>query len=187
LVFFAGVALTGIGSLWYHVRPDNSRLLWDLLPMACCFMAILSTVIMERISASAGLSLFVPLLGLGVASVLYWLYTEGRGAGDYRFYLFVQFVPPVLAAILVALFPARYTGAGYLAAAFFSFVLAKVFEHFDAQIYRFAGVSGHSLKHITAAAACFWILPMVQRRHPSGTLNAEDARLRSVEYEKQSA
>jgi hypothetical protein len=31
IVFFAGVALTGAGSFWYHLAPGDSRLPWDLL------------------------------------------------------------------------------------------------------------------------------------------------------------
>jgi hypothetical protein len=47
-------------------------------------------------------------------------------------------------------------------------VAAKLFETFDDSIYRHLGraVSGHSLKHVTAAVACFWILAMLQHRRP---------------------
>jgi len=31
-VFFAGVALTGAGSLFYHLAPGNFRLAWDFCP-----------------------------------------------------------------------------------------------------------------------------------------------------------
>jgi len=166
-VFFAGVALTGVGSFWYHIAPGDNRLPWDLLPMTCSFMSILAAIIMERISVKAGLRVLLPLLVLGIASVAYWYLTERQGHGDYRFYLFVQFFPPLLIALIIALFPPRYTGINYLVAAFIFFVLAKLFELFDKQIYLFTHmVSGHSLKHITAGAACYWILRMLQKRHP---------------------
>ena len=32
--FFSGVALTAIGSGYYHLEPDNARLFWDRLPIA---------------------------------------------------------------------------------------------------------------------------------------------------------
>src|ERR1700678_47274 len=86
LVFFAGVAFTGAGSFWYHLAPSDSRLPWDLLPMTCSFVSIVVGQVMERINVRAGLSIFLPLLLLGMASVVYWYCT-----GDYRFYLFVQF------------------------------------------------------------------------------------------------
>jgi hypothetical protein len=166
LVFFAGVALTGLGSFWYHLSPDNARLPWDLLPMTCSFMSMLAAVIMERISVKAGLRMLLPMLGLGIASVAYWYVTERQGHGDYRFYLFVQFFPPILIATVIALFPPRYSGTRYLVAAFIFFVLAKLFELFDKQIYSLTRtVSGHSLKHATAGVACYWILRMLQKRH----------------------
>src|ERR1017187_3931484 len=64
-VFFAGVALTGLGSSWYHLAPNNNRLSWDLLPMSCCFMSMVAALIMERISLSVGFRLLIPLLALG--------------------------------------------------------------------------------------------------------------------------
>ncbi|MCP4589221.1 MAG: ceramidase, partial [bacterium] len=36
-VFFGGVLLTGIGSGWYHLAPDNPTLVWDRLPMTLAF------------------------------------------------------------------------------------------------------------------------------------------------------
>ena len=166
-IFFTGVTLTGFGSFWYHLDPNDERLPWDLLPMTCCFTAMIGAVFMERISVSAGRTLLLPLLVLGIASVAYWYATEAHGHGDYRFYLFVQFYSPALIAVIIALFPSRYTHTNYLVGAFFLFVLAKLFELFDSQIYSATQViSGHTLKHITAGVACYWILLMLQRRRP---------------------
>src|SRR5262245_11663658 len=33
-VFFVAVALTSVGSAYYHLEPTNARLVWDRLPMA---------------------------------------------------------------------------------------------------------------------------------------------------------
>jgi hypothetical protein len=41
LVLFAGVLLTAFGSSWYHLAPDNDRLVWDGLPMTVAFMGFL--------------------------------------------------------------------------------------------------------------------------------------------------
>src|ERR1019366_986135 len=167
LVFFSGGAPPGLGSSWYHLAPGNGRLLWDLLPMSCSFMSMVAALIMERISLRVGFRMFIPLLAFGIGSVIYWYLTETQGRGDYRFYLFVQFFPPILLAMIIALFPPRYTATNYLAVAFILFVVAKLFEPFDKQIYSFTGlVSGHSLKHLTAGLSCYWILRMLQCRRP---------------------
>jgi hypothetical protein len=185
-VFFAGVALTGAGSFWYHMAPDDNRLPWDLMPMTCSFMSILASIIMERISVKAGLRVLLPLLVFGVASVAYWYLTERQGHGDYRFYLFVQFFPPLLIALIIALFPARYTGTRYLVVAFIFFVLAKLFELFDKQIYSFTRmISGHSLKHITAGVACYWILRMLQKRRALPGLGEDGTNQSLLDYQRQ--
>jgi hypothetical protein len=171
VVFFAGVTLTGLGSFWYHLAPGNSRLAYDLVPMTLSFISMLATVIIERISLKWGFFIYVPSLVLGVASVGHWYLTEVQGRGDYRFYLFVQFFPPILLALIITLFSPRYTGAGYLVGAFLVFVAAKLMETFDQRIYSTAHIlSGHSLKHMTAAFACYLILKMLQTRRPAENL-----------------
>lgn len=167
-VFFAGVLLTGFGSFWYHMAPSDTRLLWDLLPMTCSFTSMVVATYMERVNLRAGYLALMPALLLGASSVGYWMVTNALGHGEYKFYLFVQFFSPVLLALIIGFFPPRYSGFRYLATAFALYVAAKLFEVFDSGIYGRLGhaVSGHSLKHVTAAVACFWILMMLRERHP---------------------
>ncbi|PYU18912.1 MAG: hypothetical protein DMG30_26090 [Acidobacteria bacterium] len=108
-VFFLGVALTSIGSAYYHWAPDNGRLVWDRLPMSIAFMSLLAAIITERITVNAGLRSLLPLMALGIASVLYWHLTELKGQGDLRLYGLVQFYPVMAIPLLLTLFPARYT------------------------------------------------------------------------------
>src|SRR5579863_993309 len=165
LVFFAGAALTGLGSGYYHLAPGNARLVWDLLPMTFSFVAIVDATIVERISTKAGARLLLPLMALGAASVAYWYAGELQTHGDLRFYLFVQFCPVVIIAVIIGLFPTRYSRTEDLILAFLFYVLAKLFELLDRPIYSLGGiVSGHTLKHITAALACYCILRMLRLR-----------------------
>jgi hypothetical protein len=165
LVFFAGAALTGLGSGYYHLAPGNARLVWDLLPMTFSFVAIVDATIVERISTRAGARLLLPLMALGAASVAYWYVGELQAQGDLRFYLFVQFCPAVVIAVIIGLFPARYSRTQDLMLAFLFYVLAKLFELLDGPIYSLGRiVSGHTLKHITAALACYCILRMLRLR-----------------------
>ena len=183
IVFFVGVALTGLGSFWYHLEPGNARLPWDLLPMTFSFMSIVAATVIERIDSTVGTWIYGPLLTFGAFSVLYWYATESQGRGDYRFYLFVQFFSPVLLAMIVWLFPPRYSGTGYLVFAFVLFVLAKAMETLDGEIYRATGcISGHALKHMTAGVACYWVLLMLQRRRLFADLLKERAALRHPTY-----
>jgi hypothetical protein len=74
--FFLGVFLTGIGSSYYHWRPDDIGLFWDRLPMALAFMAALAYVIEERIDERVGQMLLWPLILLGIVSLLVWIRTD---------------------------------------------------------------------------------------------------------------
>lgn len=165
-LFFAGVALTSAGSAYYHWRPDNATLFWDRVPMTIAFMALLASVIGERISPRAGAWSLGPLLVAGAASVLYWHLGEQRGGGDLRPYGLVQFGSIVLILVIMRLFPARYTRTADLGGAAAWYVVAKVFEYYDRGFLRLTGVSGHTWKHLASAAAAYWVLRMLERRRP---------------------
>ncbi|HET7874498.1 MAG TPA: alkaline phytoceramidase [Methylomirabilota bacterium] len=159
---FGGLVLTGAGSAWYHLAPDNERLVWDRLPLAVTVMAFFGATIMERIGVRAGLALLVPLLGLGVASVLQWHWSELRGQGDLRLYGLVQFFPVLAIPVLYLLFPPRYTGGAVVVAVLGVYGLARAFEWGDAAIFALGRVaSGHTLKHVAMALAGGGILWML--------------------------
>jgi len=167
VVFYLAILLTGVGSAWYHLAPSHATLVWDRMPMAMAFMAFLAITLAERISVRLGVWLCGPLLLAGVASVIYWHVSELAGRGDLRFYALVQFFPMLAVPLMVLLFPARYTRSGDLLGVLACYVLAKAFEFLDAQIFALTGVlSGHTLKHIAAAAAAWLLLVMLRRRHP---------------------
>lgn len=164
---FLGLLLTAFGSSYYHLAPDNARLVWDRLPMTLAFMGLVAAMISERISVPAGFYLLPLLLLIGVASVLVWWHSETRGAGDLRFYAAVQ-VYAVLILPVMLLLPPRYTRSLDFVVVFFFYVLAKVFEIADRAIFHLDHhtISGHTLKHLAAGAAGFWILGMLQKRKP---------------------
>jgi hypothetical protein len=149
LILAAGVALTCFGSAYYHLAPNNARLVWDRLPMTLGFMSLLSAMLMERVNVRGGLIALGPLLILGLASVLEWYRSELRGAGDLRLYLMVQFYTLVLILLILWLFPARYSRGGDLVVAMRFYVLAKILEVSDRPIFDLGHiVSGHTLKHV---------------------------------------
>jgi hypothetical protein len=162
---FGGVALTALGSAYYHLAPDNARLVWDRLPMAVGFMALLTALLTERVSLRLGQRLFGPLLLFGTGSVAYWYWTELQGRGDLRLYVFVQYGSLLLIALLVLLYPARYPGTRYLVGALVAYAGAKWFEAVDERIFALGGlVSGHTLKHIAAAGAVACLIGMLRAR-----------------------
>jgi hypothetical protein len=167
LILSVGVVLTCFGSAYYHLAPNNARLVWDRLPMTIGFMSLLSAMLMERINLRAGSLAMAPLLLLGIASVEYWYVTELRGTGDLRLYFMVQFYTLALILLMLWLFPARYTRGGDMVMAMGFYVLAKILEMADRQIFNFGHIiSGHTLKHLAAALGIYLIFRMLARRRP---------------------
>jgi hypothetical protein len=169
-IVFVGLILVTFGSSYYHLQPGNARLVWDRLPMTIVFMSLLAAILAERVSLRAGLWLMPLFLAIGVASVLQWRASELRGAGDLRFYAAVQLYS-VLFLLIALLLPSRYTRGRDLVTVAGFYVLAKILEALDWQIFALGHIiSGHTLKHLAAAGAGYWILRMVLKRRPAGAI-----------------
>lgn len=151
LLFFIGLMLTGFGSAYYHLEPTNETLLWDRVPMTISFMALFSFILSFHLNRKLGVAALWPLLFIGVSSVFYWSYTEAIGFGDLRFYALVQFLPIMLIPLMLLLFPATNYQQKYVWLMLILYIIAKLMENFDADIYHVIGVSGHAIKHIVAA------------------------------------
>jgi len=161
LIYFllGGIFLTGTGSAYYHWNPNNTTLVFDRLPMVIVFMTFFTFIIENYISAKNYKTYFTLLLTTGIASVLYWSYTESIGIGDLRPYVLIQFLPMLLIPIILLLFKQKNNNTHYIFPVLAFYILAKLSEHFDAFIYTLSNntISGHSIKHILAAIAAYYI------------------------------
>jgi hypothetical protein len=164
-VFFFGVGLIAFGSAYYHLAPSDNRLVWDRLPMTITFMSWLSATIGERVDRSAGLRLLPGLVGVGIYSIVHWHVTELMGSGDLRAYIDVQYLSLLAIPMLSVMFPSRYTRSKTIFLVFAIYLVAKGFELLDAQVYALGHiVSGHTLKHLTAAVGAYLIFDMLRKR-----------------------
>lgn len=164
LLLFIGVFLTGIGSSWYHLDPTNESLVWDRLPMVIIFMPFFS-ICMHHYFGKFWLKsgLFV-LLPAGILSVLYWAYSESIGFGDLRPYAIIQFLPMLILVVLLFSKKADTAFRKLLMLIMLSYLAAKFCEHFDHSIDDILGFSGHSLKHLFAAIATWYMLKMARSK-----------------------
>lgn len=138
------LAATCLGSWFYHLAPDDARLLVDRLPMAPTFAGMGSIALFPDdarrafVFALAGSTLFA------LAAVAAFAF------GDQSFWLAAQVYTLLLA--LAATADPRLRAAAL--AAFGLYVAAKLFESLDHQVLAATGfVSGHTIKHLLAALA----------------------------------
>ena len=161
LLYFllGGILLTGIGSGYYHWHPNNTTLVFDRLPMVIVFMTFFTFIISNYISSKNRGTYHITFLGVGIASVLYWSYTERLGVGDLRPYALVQFLPMLLIPLIIFLYRNKNNHSYYIFPVLSFYALAKLSEHFDKFIYTFSKetISGHSIKHVFAAIAAYYI------------------------------
>ena len=149
-ILFAGLLLTGIGSGYYHLSPDNQRLVADRLPMTIAMSGFISVLLCDRLSPQ---SVWISplLLVLGIGSVVQWNWSEHQGHGDLRWYALYQGLTLIFGTAVLLMFPARADGSSAFAIAVTANIAAKVFELLDKPIYQLGGIiSGHTLKHLSA-------------------------------------
>lgn len=164
-LFFLAAILLGFGSGYYHLAPDNSRLVWDRAAMSLALMSWLAAILCERVSLTAGLRLLPLLFAAALCSVGYWGWSEMRGVGDLRTYGLMQLYPMLLIPLLLWLYPPCYSGDRDILAVIGLYLLALLCDFTDHQIAALTGaVSGHTAKHAVAALAIYWVVVGLRRR-----------------------
>ncbi|KAH6777384.1 senescence associated gene 18 protein [Perilla frutescens var. frutescens] len=159
--FFVGVAAVAFGSSYYHLEPNDARLVWDRLPMTVAFTSIIAIFIIERVDARKGTFSIVPLILAGIVSILYWRFFD-----DLRPYAVVQFVPCIAIPVMAILLPPMYTHSAYWLWAAGFYLVAKIEEAADVPIYNLTHhiVSGHTIKHLFAAMVPVFLTLMLAKR-----------------------
>lgn len=157
-VLALAVIWIGLGSGIYHWAPGDTTLSLDWAPIGVTLMLVLATVIHDRIGSRAGhvVQAFGPLAA--VLAVGYWLITGGTtDGGNMAPYVALQLVgvalPPLLALVAHGRIATRW-----LLAAVGCFVAARFLGAHDAALLDAIAISGHSLKHLAAAAAAACVL-----------------------------
>lgn len=163
-ILFAGLLFTAFGSGYYHLLPDNQRLVADRLPMTIAMTGFITALLCDRLSPrSIWISPLLLILGLG--SVLQWSWSEHHGHGDLRWYVLYQGLTIICATAILLMFPARSDNTRAFAIAVAANIAAKVFELLDKPIYQLGGiVSGHTLKHLSAGLGFVPLMLLIYRR-----------------------
>ncbi|MGH8668106.1 MAG: DUF6962 family protein [Burkholderiales bacterium] len=163
---FWGTLLVFFGSSYYHLAPDDATLVWDRLPIGIGFMGFFVALLCEHAGQRGqrvARRLLFPLIAFSIGSVYWWRFT-----GDLSLYVWVQLAPMLAVVLALALLPAQYSHRRYFAYALGCYAAAKLFELGDHQLLQWTGgmLSGHTLKHLAAAAGVYCIYAMLKKRTP---------------------
>ena len=166
---------TAFGSSIYHWAPANASLVGDRLPIAWACAALLCAFLGERGGRHwSRLHTLVPALAIATLAVAFWWWTARAGDGDLRLYLFVQFLPMLLVPLGLGLRLPATTPVAAPSRAWWTvlacYAAAKVLEMADHAVFAsLGGLSGHTLKHLVAAAGAAWLLRAVVRAQEPAT------------------
>ncbi|XP_062159480.1 uncharacterized protein LOC133866844 isoform X2 [Alnus glutinosa] len=107
-LFYAGTAGVAFGSAYYHLKPDDDRVMWDTLPMMIAYSSLYSSFIVERVGERIGLSCLFALLLLALLSTGY-----ERKYNDLRLCMVFQLIPSIAIPGMACLFQPKYTHSRY--------------------------------------------------------------------------
>jgi hypothetical protein len=179
-VFFTGLFLTALGSAHYHLEPTNATLVLDRLPMTIAFAGVFGAVVGERVSTRSAFAALAAMLAIGLASVMYWKYTDNVSP-----YAAVQF-GGIAGLILILATTRRGAEAlpwwGLIA----WYALSKLVEMGDKAIWDASGalVAGHLIKHLAAAMAGFVVAHALGRAAPHLAPSADDSGQAAREWQR---
>ena len=163
-LFVAGLLLTSIGSSYYHLAPDNARLVWDRLPIALSCAGLLAAARAMYVTPDHETRDALLLAICAIASVWWWRWTDLQGFGDLRWYLVFQVLPLLLIPAWQAMHQAPGVEHQLVGAAIALYALAKLAELCDHQLQAVLQVvSGHTLKHCLAALAAAVLVALARR------------------------
>ncbi|KAK1550027.1 hypothetical protein Q3G72_012541 [Acer saccharum] len=107
-LFYAGIAAVAFGSAYYHLKPDDDRVMWDTLPTMIAFSSLFSGFLVERVGMRIGLSCLIALVSVAFLSMDY-----ARTFNDFRLCMTFQLIPCIAIPGLTLLFPPKYTHSKY--------------------------------------------------------------------------
>ena len=159
--FLLGLVCTTLGSSYYHLVPDDARLVWDRLGMSVAFAGLLGLAVQGRLGdASAWATALVVALAAPL-SVWFW-----QATGNLLPWALVQGGGMLLLVALACMHQRHASLPVAWAAVVGLYALSKLLELSDWDIYLASGqgISGHSLKHLCAAAAAWPVLHALRVR-----------------------
>jgi hypothetical protein len=163
MLLCAGLVLVTVGSSLYHLDPRDATLVLDRLAMSVAFAGLLGLAAAAHVSERAGAALGLALLAAAPASIAAW-----HATGNVLPWLVVQFGGMLMLGVLAMVRPREGAVRVDWLLVLFAYGVAKVLELNDEAVFELTGhaVSGHTLKHLVAAAATLPVVAALGRLRP---------------------
>jgi hypothetical protein len=156
----SGMILTFAGSVWFHLDPTDSTMLWDRLGMSVVIGSCISLLIHDMWDRNLAAKIHLPIIIASIVSVLWWPVFD-----DLRVYFIVKHHPFILFPIFLLCGRRIYDKVSGYYWGLSMFLLATIFEFADQQIFEITGIiSGHTLKHIAAGIGLWFLMVMIRDR-----------------------
>jgi hypothetical protein len=160
ITLFSGMILTFAGSVWFHLDPTDSTMLWDRLGMSVVIGSCISLLIHDMWDRNLAAKIHLPIIIASIVSVLWWPVFD-----DLRVYFIVKHHPFILFPIFLLCGRRIYDKVSGYYWGLSMFLLATIFEFADQQIFEITGIiSGHTLKHIAAGIGLWFLMVMIRDR-----------------------
>ncbi|KAL6344687.1 hypothetical protein AAG906_002593 [Vitis piasezkii] len=152
-LYYAGTTSVAFGSSYYHLKPDDNRVIWDKLPIMIAYSSLFASFIMERVGEMIGLTCLFTLNLVALVGV-----ACERAFNDLRLCMMFQLIPGIAIPAMTFMFTPKYTHSRYWLCATGVYLLAKFESVADNKVYRATWylISGHSLEHL-----CSVIFPVL--------------------------
>lgn len=167
-LFFAGIMAIGLGSGAYHAHPIDATLAFDWLPIVLALAWLSALLLADRVDPRAGKVAAVVLPLAAIASVAWWWGGGGTAdGGDMRWYAFLQLLFVALVPVILLLYPNGRLDRTPLLLGVACFVAARLMQSSDETVLAATGVSGHTMKHLVAGLAAYFVLRAVRSACPA--------------------
>lgn len=155
-IIMLGSFMVGFGSSIFHLNPTETSLILDRFPMTIVFTVVFFDLLfsLKVIEHKNPLRVIMLAIFAAIMSLLYWKISIMLGVEDLRPYVFVQFFP-MLSLLFLTVFFYKKHDLRLIFLMFVLYVLAKIFEFYDAAIFELFGtyLSGHNIKHVLSGLA----------------------------------
>jgi hypothetical protein len=157
-LFFAGLSISAFCSAWYHLHPDDVRLMVDRSGMSIAFAGLLGLAAATRIGDRAGAFTASGLLLVAPFAI------HAAASGHLVPWAIMQFGGMIALCVLASRRPLPDALQVHWLALVAIYSVAKLAEVNDDTIFELTRhlVSGHTLKHVVAAFAAW---PLVVALH----------------------